>query len=278
MTRIVEDAIDSPTTPLWADLCAAALKYADRGWYVLPCRQSDKVPLKLHGWKDATADPGQIARWWKRWPDANVAIATGPSGLLVVDIDDKPGAEDAWLRLVDVLGEDSCDTLTARSGGGGMHKYFQAPGNLGVSSSAGRLGRGIDIRAAGGYILAPPSRHPSGGLYVWETDFDGGVLAPLPAGLRGLLLAHDASRSIDATSSCFVAGQRNSTLTSLAGSMRQLGMGPVEIAAVLHVINQLCGLPPLEAREVDAIAKSVGRYPPRPRRAEPRTIWVGHHA
>jgi hypothetical protein len=66
-------------------LLESAIAYAEAGFRVHPCRPNQKEPI-LDGWqKLATRDPGTIASWWGRRPNANVAIACGgPARLLVV--------------------------------------------------------------------------------------------------------------------------------------------------------------------------------------------------
>ena len=78
----------------------AALRYADRGLLVHPCRPDQKAAL-LPQWPQlATLDPGEVKRWWERWPAANVTIACGgPARLLVVDVDPDNGGEASMRRL-----------------------------------------------------------------------------------------------------------------------------------------------------------------------------------
>jgi hypothetical protein len=64
---------EAPSSPL-----EYALAYAREGFAVFPCKPRDKKPpLTAHGFIDATRDEAQIRQWWTRWPNANVAIATG---------------------------------------------------------------------------------------------------------------------------------------------------------------------------------------------------------
>ncbi len=170
----------APLTPSHG-LLAAAEGYAERGWLVLPlwwplpdgacaCRRPDcskpgKHPLTRHGLHDATTDPGVILRWWTRWPVANVGIRTGaPSGLLVVDVDGPIGM--ASLRTL----RSEHGPLPAswvRTGSGGWHAYLRQPDGQRIPNSVGRLGPGLDVRADGGSIAAPPSLHAAGGRYGW---------------------------------------------------------------------------------------------------------------
>jgi len=131
---------------------AAALAYAKRGYPVFPCRPRGKEPLTPQGFKDATTDPAQVRRWWGRWPDANVAIPTGErSGLLVLD-----GGNDSLSEWIEE-DEDLPYTTVVLTGGGGYHHYYNYPEGETIGSSVGRVGAGLDIRAEGGYVVAPPS-------------------------------------------------------------------------------------------------------------------------
>ena len=174
------------------------LAYAAAGWAVLPvagrreggcgCRHRDcenpaKHPLTRHGVHDATADPVLIREWWRRSPSANVGIAMGAaSGLVVVDVDLPRGGRES-LRVLQQSGRQLPPTLTVRTGGGGLHLFYLPPRGRRVPNAVARLLGvdqplpGIDLRGDGGYVVAPPSVHASGGRYRWR----GGRLAPLPA-------------------------------------------------------------------------------------------------
>jgi hypothetical protein len=167
-----------------SELLAAAIDYLERGWAVLPVAPRGKVPLTRHGLKDATTDRAQVERWWRRAPQANIGIATGPpSGLLVVDLDGREGLG-SWARLEARYGV--AMTLEASTGGGGVHLIYGYPEGVDLGNSAGRLGEGIDTRGRGGYILVAPSVHPSGRRYAW-TGSGNTPIAPAPAWLVDLL-------------------------------------------------------------------------------------------
>ena len=162
---------------------SAALGYGAKGWGVLPlhqpkngvcscgkpdCGSPAKHPLTTNGLKDASTNPEQINKWWTRWPDANIGVITGKvSGIVVVDVDPEKGGMESWNELQDIHGR--VDTLTAVTGGGGIHLYFQAPAEE-LKSTAGEMGPGLDTRAEGGYVVAPPSMHISGRRYEWEWE------------------------------------------------------------------------------------------------------------
>lgn len=242
----------------------AALDYAGRGWSTFPCQARGKAPLTPRGFQDASADAAIIRAWWQRWPSANVAIATGASGLVVLDVDVRNGVPGlaAWQDLKAELNLDD-DTLTAKTPTGGLHIYYGVDG-LDVRNSASKLAPGLDVRAAGGYIVAPPSVHPSGGHYVWASGRGPGerCLLPLPVALAERLLALNAtSRPVGhAAAGAIPEGARNDTLTQLAGAMRRKGATPDAIRAALLAENAARCSPPLSEDEVRAIAASVGRY------------------
>ena len=260
---------DVSTTPL-----AAALSYAARGWPVFPvhsirrqgtlctcgrrdCGSPGKHPRTENGLKDATVDERTIRGWWQRWPDAGVAIATG-RGLVVVDIDVHKGGDDSLVDARRLLGEIP-DTVEVITGSGGRHIYLRAPEGVDVRCSAGQLGPGLDIRAAGGYVVAPPSLHVSGRRYAWESsgDPDEVEVAALPDGWLQRLTAPPRGKALGAAAEVFPEGQRNAGLFSLARSLRAKGLDEDELEAALQIANKKRCVPPLDTREVERIARSA---------------------
>ena len=157
-----------------SDLAAWAARYAAAGWPVYPvtpdtpgCGEPGsclcKAPLTPNGFLDATTDPLQIDRWWSRWRRANIGIATGAPGPDVLDVDvadGKPGLQS--LRAARDSGLIPPPMAQVRSGSGGTHLYYP-----GTDQRGGSLVReGLDWRAAGGGIIAPPSR-VHGRPYTW---------------------------------------------------------------------------------------------------------------
>lgn len=154
----------------------AALNCARRGWLVFPCRPKDKRPATRNGFKDATTEKATIVGWWTRRRDCNVAIATGSgSGLLVLDIDPRNGGNESLADLERTHGA-LPQTVTVATGGGGRHYYFTEP----RGASCRVLADGIDVKANGGYVVAPPSMHPDGGKYRWINDPQTTPLVPCP--------------------------------------------------------------------------------------------------
>jgi hypothetical protein len=146
-------------------LLAAALDYAACGFMVFPCQPESKEPACEHGFKDATANPARLRRWFGSSQN-NIAIATGMvSGIWMLDIDGDLGA--TTLAELEARHGALPATLTSISSSG-CHLWFRADGEL--QCSAGRIGAGLDVRADGGYAMAPPSVHPDGPTYRWLND------------------------------------------------------------------------------------------------------------
>lgn len=260
---------------------AAALAYAKRGWLVVPlhnpkrgvcsCRKEDcsspgKHPRTEHGLNDGSKDAEQITRWWEKWPDANLGILTGQgSGLLVLDVDGEDGKA-SLKALMDMHGTfpKTLCAKTGRTSNGrreGCHYYFRAPAGTLIRNSAGTLGKGLDIRAEGGYVVAPPSLHSSGLLYEWLAPEQ--ALADAPSWALAKLVEAKPAPAVPATQGEAIAeGGRNHALARLAGTMRRPGMTLEAIEAALLKENETRCKPPLPASEVLAIARSVARYEP----------------
>lgn len=196
-------------------LLTVALGVAERGWHVFPLRPRDKRPA-LHGetactgtgdcaaghrkWEQrATTDPDRIRKAWSAGA-FNVGLATGPSGLVVVDLDpvkakDPKGTPDGVTSL-QALCERAGQTVPAsyrtRTASGGHHLYFTAPDGVRLGNSAGRLGKHIDTRAHGGYVVGAGSTLLNGTYEVVDpTD-----PVPLPEWLYALLTPRQPSRGL----------------------------------------------------------------------------------
>ena len=248
---------------LTTELAMAALRYAARGWPVLPLVPKSKEPLArlvAHGVKDATADPRTVHAWWEMEPTANIGIAV-PTGLFVLDVDPRAGGNESLAELERKHGPLPA-TIECLTGGGGRHLYFRVPHGLRLR---GKLGPGLDVKANGSYVVAPPSLHPSGGAYVWEVSGHPADVEPAPAPMWLLDLLSDGQAARPAADDAPIPeGERNATLTSLAGAMRRKGMSPAAIEAALLAENAARCAPPLDKDEVRTIARSVGRYDPAP--------------
>lgn len=205
----------------------------------------------------------ELAAWFRRWPDANVAIVTGEvSSLVVIDVDPAHGGEESLQDMTDRFGP-LAETLVARTGGGGRHFYFAAPADGRAMPSRVALRPGIDVRAEGGLIIAPPSIHPSGRRYAWE-DPDL-TPAPMPHWLVRLLRnpaarrGHPVRHWRDLAARGVEQGARNSTIASFAGHLFWHGVDPEIVKELLLCWNRVRAKPPLDDEEVAATVESIRR-------------------
>jgi putative DNA primase/helicase len=125
-----------------------------------------------------------------------------------------------------------------------------------------RVAPGLDVKATGGYVVAPPSLGPNGQPYEWIVSPEEAELAESPGWLMDLLARERSKGPALPVGERIPSGKRNDALTSLGGTMRRRGMGEAEILAALQVANEQRCQPPLEAEEVEKIAASVARYAP----------------
>lgn len=152
------------------DIAAAALVYAAKGVPVFPCDAGSKRPLTKHGFADASMDSATVAKWWRRWPDAMIGMPTGRvTGVWVLDVDDP--------SLFAASAPDLPQTRKVTTGKG-FHLYWRHDPAQAVRNAQRhpRTGwpfpdlPGAETRGDGGYVILPPSRHPTGRLYSWADE------------------------------------------------------------------------------------------------------------
>lgn len=233
-----------------------ASDYAALGYRVFPCIPGTKKPLTTHGVLDATDDLEQIAAWWAATPDANVGLAT--EGLIVIDVD--PGAGE-WCTEAEAMSLADCPQATTPRDG--QHILCRQPTGKGWRNTASKLAEHVDTRGNGGYICVEPSV-VDGKTYRLVVP-----LVPredLPEPPAWLIARLEALANVKPVATAptddntIPDGRRNATLTSLAGSLRRIGLGTAEILATIRTTNAERCRPPLSDGEVATIADSVARY------------------
>jgi putative DNA primase/helicase len=264
------------------------LVYAAHNWHVFPlhwpeyideqgreigCSCGDRrcsigkhpyASLVPHGVKDATVDEKTIRDWYRREPNVNWAIALGSvSGLIVVDIDPRHGGDES---LRDLEARHGPLPLTPRvfTGGGGTHLFFAHPGGI-VKNSSSKIGIGIDLKADGGYVVAPPSMHMMHRSYRWDigAHFEDLELAAPPSWLyeqesNGHLYHVGGAEPLP---DIVPQGVRDNTMISYAGTLRARGLIESEIFESLIIVNRRFD-PPLDERDLERIAHSAASYDP----------------
>lgn len=265
----------------------AALSYARAGVQVFPlhhmdpegncscgkagCQHAGKHP-RYHsedlrnGHKDATTDPELIRRWFERWPEANIGIPT--ANRIVIDVDPRHGGDKSFRRLTETHGEMG-RTRTHETGSGGVHFIYAAPEDKRIVSRRNALGDeypGIDVKAEGGYIVAPPSR--TTGAYAvldlsppasppgWLPE----LLREQPGGSGGN--GEKPAVSVEPDGDPIPEGTRDNTLTSIAGRLHNGSRTLEQLAADLEAVNRARCTPPLPECDTLRIARSIHRKEP----------------
>jgi hypothetical protein len=261
----------------------AALHYAGLGWsalclcppdhvgvgkhHVKVCDHPGKVPLcPWKVYQDQRADVKQLHRWWHGWPNANVGVALGlVSGLVGVDVDGRPGE----LELAEMSRGDVPATLEFTTHDGRRLLYGIPDGvALRTTHLNRQTKRPLSLLAKGSQTVMPPSRHKSGRRYAWAPGWGPGQMeiATAPGWLLAALKPEGKSgrrrAQVLADGEVIPEGSRNTTLTSLGGTMRRRGFSEAAIAAALLVVNEEQCDPPLTEGVVQEIARSLARYKP----------------
>ena len=258
-----------------ANSLARAKTYLRRGWSLVPAEAGGKRPLvRWEPYQERRPTEAELGRWFKRWPDANIAVVTGAlSGLIVLDVDPRHGGGDSLAALERRHGA-LPETVEAISGGGGRHIYFSHPGGT-VHNRVGLL-PGIDLRGDGGVIIVPPSLHPSGRHYEWKVSHHPEDLdpVPLPPWLLTLLKGagghpgHPAAFWRGLIRGGVAEGQRNNSIASITGHLLWRGVDPVVIKELLLCWNRVRCRPPLPDDEVAWTVDSIRRTHERHTRQE----------
>ncbi|MFF3096238.1 bifunctional DNA primase/polymerase [Streptomyces cyaneofuscatus] len=261
-------------------LLSVALDAAGRGWHVFPLRPRDKRPA-LHGetacpgtgdcagghrkWEQrATTDPDRIRKAWSAGA-FNVGLATGPSGLVVVDLDpvkakDPKGTPDgatSLQALCERAGKAVPATYRTRTASGGHHLYFTAPTGVRLGNSAGRLGTHIDTRAHGGYVVAAGSTLPNGAYEVVDPTEP----LPLPGWLYARLTLRQASQGLTAApvpvrASRYAAAALRAETAAVAGAGE--GVRNWTLVRAARALGRFIPSGDLARHEVEAALNSAG--------------------
>lgn len=278
-----------------AEVYSFARAFARRGMRVFPvhalrpeggcscragyaCDNPGKHPTIRNWQKLATVDPVQVARWFDpepphKAPPRNLGMATGAdSGVFVLDVDPRHHGHLA-LEALEAKHGALPETWRFRTGGGGWHVLFAYPSNVRLPNSANKLGDGLDTRGDGGYIVAPPSIHASGGRYAIDPDHDPAevalapppqwlidLVAPAPAaGGQGGFAGTPSEEWVRLVQTGVHEGGRNTATARLAGHLLRRGVNPHVTLTLVWTWVQMKCTPPLDFEEVQRTVASVAR-------------------
>jgi hypothetical protein len=221
-----------------------------------------KQPACERGCLAATVDESTIRHWWQSQPRYNIGVACGLlSGIFVVDVD----SHEAEARLAKLEAEHgklppTVEVITIR----GRHLYFRYPSQHAVRNTTSRIAPGIDSRGQGGYVLAPPSIHPSGRAYAWSVD-SANAFAAAPQWLLARINGSVNGKPVAASPTVWSAlvldgvdeGQRNDACTRLCGYLLRRNVNARVTLGLLQIWNVTRLRPPLSEAEIEQIVNSV---------------------
>jgi hypothetical protein len=225
----------------------------------------------------------EISYWWRRWPEANIIAITGwLSGIVAVDLDPRHGGDEAWAAWAKRYAMPA--TPTSLTGGGGQHLLYKHPGvevrnrtnmlSPGTTPNAKgdrvAIESGVDFRGDGGYIIVPPSLHPSGRVYAWDVEAhpDDVPIAAMPSALLDLVQRGgvEGIRKDELDIDGYVAGttkigegERNTTVARLCGYFARSVDDEATLNGVMAALNESACDPALEDRELRRIVGSIWR-------------------
>jgi hypothetical protein len=257
-------------------LLQSALWYREKmGFSVIPVRQDKKPYIQWERYQTEKAEPDTITEWWGKWPNANVGIVTGSiSGVTVIDVDTEEGRS----AIEKLLPEGYMAPMVSSPRGG---QHFYCKHEDGLRNLAGFL-PGVDLRAEGGYIVAPPSTNGGGKAYNWQVSIANNSLNTIPNTILSLLYntidntiyIRDAEndhkrpqenhRRLQVTTDdhkIFIPqGTRDEALFHAANCLIKGKMHPADIETFLTLIAQNCCNPPYPLDEIKAkVESAMGR-------------------
>ena len=225
-----------------------ALRNAARSFRVHPTKE--KVPI-VPGWPDlATTDPATIEQWAEQYPDANCGVAVGPD-LCVLESDD-------LAKLKELLnGVEIPATYTVQARDNRPHFYFRQTAKTTLSGNRTLAGI-FEFKQNRLQVIGEGSTHPTGAIY---RVIDDSPIVDMPDELMTALVRLDMeAKAAQGKDAAPVEGSRNNYLTSIAGKLRNDGLGAEALKLALLQHNADVCNPPLTDDEVESIAASVARY------------------
>jgi len=250
-------------------MLSKALKYLNLLHYsVFPVSQEKKSLIKWEKYQKQLPTEDEVKGWWQKWPDANIGIVTGIiSGIAVIDLDDIEIAKEALQDLI----PDSMVFPIAKTPSGGEHWYFTCVD--GKIRNNSRIVPGADLRANGGYVVAPPSITGNGKGWRWVDKLRPDLLALpyLPESYLTYIynsinssiykegLENNKSVLVSKVSSnqqMFIEGRRDEDLFHVANCLLKSAMPEQEVSQVLEKLALSCN-PPFDLKEIPAKIESA---------------------
>lgn len=253
----------------------------DKGANVLSLDGKNPSPLtwKKNGWQDNRQDVEAVKKM--PWHRDGVGVICGIGGVRCFDID---GTEEegvkfgAVQKVLDVWSFPHTYPWIVTSGSGnGFHVWFRCEDDDRFDPRTNFEPRRdgafdhLELRWENHQTAVPPTVHPETGMEYefyrkrpekapWEVSPDE-VEEAIRKVARPKGSSSSTTKSLDVPET-IQDGQRNNTLTSVAGTLRNRGFAAKEMEQMLQMVNENRCSPPLDEEEVQKIAQSVERYEP----------------
>jgi len=230
------------------NILETVIQYLELGLNIIPVSRNKTPLVPWKEYQNRMATPEEVQTWWSRWPDANIGIVTGKiSGIVVVDLDSPDAIQ--WVREKGLF-ENTPVVRTKK----GLHVYYAHPGYE-IKNSVNVAGKRIDIRADGGYVVAPPSEI-NGHIYTWLQEFDRSKLVPFPQILlenvsgvsgnsrtinsEGQHLSQEQIEQIaDILTDVYQPGMRQQVCLALSGILRKSGFAVEDAIALISYLHAI---------------------------------------
>lgn len=226
----------------------------------LECPEKDKGkhPVIANWQKLATTDTTKITNWSKKYPNANVGIATGhASTLTVLDVDGEEGKQS--LKQLEEKHGSLPKTTKVETGSGGFHYYFTHHKEF---TNSVKFLPGLDTRNDGGYVVAPDSKHVSGGTYKFLVTPEQAGFAEIPNYLFSTFREAKEQKKTKSSTAIMEEGERNSGLFEFGIGLWHRGRTEEEVLEALEKANETRCKPPVGEKELWQVHKSIISYEP----------------
>lgn len=250
-----------------------ALKYRQLGWSIIPVdsRKKGGAPFSWAPYQESRPTPQQLKKWLDMYPQHGLAVVCGEvSDLIVLDLD-RHGESDGVHVAETLYGWEPTGPVV-KTGGGGLHAYYRHPGGGPVRNrtGAGSIAPGVELKADGGFVYAPPSIHVTGTPYEWLfAPFDGVEIPRAPEWLMSEIEGavtpplqkpdEDGEDEITRLLQEGVSeGERNDAATRIAGRYLAMGVDRAAVLGILKSFNMRCS-PPLPVKELESVVTSIAK-------------------
>lgn len=238
------------------ELLKSALIYLKQLHYsVFPVSPDKKALVRWEPYQKKLPTEEEVIKWWSKWPDANIGIATGiVSGLAVIDIDEPDIGKKALSELI----PDNLVFPIAKTPRGGEHWYFNCTDGK-IRGNVKTL-PGCDLRANGNYVVAPPSINGNGKSWRWQGDLKPTKLALpyLPTAYKEYINNNTVTEIPLSTTvyRMFMEGRRDEDIFHVANCLAKGKMPKPEVMQVIEKLALSCN-PPFDLKEVPAKIESA---------------------